>query len=88
MSSLQAVLPNGHMPASFIAAVPDPWFSQNPITYPGGPQGEYLVTWWCIILYNPFFDQSDCSNATAQVTWDYLVGQHQAHKYCKIVDFS
>ncbi|XP_017248004.1 probable ADP-ribosylation factor GTPase-activating protein AGD14 isoform X1 [Daucus carota subsp. sativus] len=40
MSSLQAVLPNGHMPASFIAAVPDPWFSQNPITYPGGPQGD------------------------------------------------
>lgn len=40
MSSLQAVLPNGHMPASFIAAEPDPWFSQNPVTYPAGPQGE------------------------------------------------
>lgn len=41
MSSLQASLPNGHMPASFIAAVPDPWFSQNPVTYPAGPQGEW-----------------------------------------------
>lgn len=40
MSSLQAILPNGHMPASFIAAVPDPWFSQNPVTYPTGPQGD------------------------------------------------
>ncbi|KAK1404572.1 putative ADP-ribosylation factor GTPase-activating protein AGD14 [Heracleum sosnowskyi] len=40
MSSLEAILPYGHMPASFIAAVPDPWFSQNPVTFPAGPQGD------------------------------------------------
>ncbi|KDP39625.1 hypothetical protein JCGZ_02645 [Jatropha curcas] len=41
MSSLQAALPNNHMPSTFLGGVAEPWFPQDPVTtyIPAAPQG-------------------------------------------------
>ena len=45
LSSLQAALPNGQMPASFVGGVTQPWFPEDPVAsfVAGGPQGKFYL---------------------------------------------